>query len=48
MIYIDNSNFLGANVQTIKKHTITSAVTGKEVHMEINNEESSCMFMSCA
>jgi len=34
--------------KTAKKNTITSAVTSKEVHIEVNNEECSCMFMSRA
>jgi len=32
--------------KTTKKNTVTAVVTSKEVHIEANNEESSCMFMS--
>jgi hypothetical protein len=47
MIYADDVNLLGYNIDTIKKNTETEIDAGREVGLEVNAEKIKYMLLSC-
>jgi hypothetical protein len=47
LVYADEVNLLGGNVDTIKKNTETLIDTSKEVGLEVNAEKTKYMLLSC-
>jgi hypothetical protein len=46
LVYADNVNLLGANIDTINKNTQTLIVASKEVGLEVNVEKTKYMLVS--
>jgi hypothetical protein len=46
LVYVDDVNLLGDNIDTIKKNTETLTDTSKEV-VEVHAEKTKCMLLSC-
>jgi hypothetical protein len=46
LVYADDVNLLGDNIDTIKKNTQTLIDTSKEVGLEVNTEETKYMLLS--
>jgi hypothetical protein len=46
LVYVDDVNLLGNNIETIKKNTQTLIDAGKEVGLEVNTEKSKYMLLS--
>jgi hypothetical protein len=46
LVYTDDMNLLGDNIDTIKKHTETLIDTSKEVGLEVNAEKPKYMLLS--
>jgi hypothetical protein len=46
LVYADNVNLLGDNIDTIKKNTETSTDESKEVDLEVNVEKTNYMVLS--
>jgi hypothetical protein len=47
LVYADDVNLLGDNIDTIKRNTQTLIDTSKEVGLEVNTEITKYMFLSC-
>jgi hypothetical protein len=47
LVYADDVNLLGDNIDTIKKNTKTLIAAGKEVGLEVNAEKTKYMLLSC-
>jgi hypothetical protein len=47
LVYADDVNLLGDNINSVKKNTETLIGDSKEVGLEVNAEKTKCMFMSC-
>jgi hypothetical protein len=46
LVYADNVNLMGDNINTIKKNTKTLTDISKEVGLEVNSEKTKCMLLS--
>jgi hypothetical protein len=46
LVYADDVNILGDDIDTIKKNTQTSIDTSKEIGLEVNTEETKYMSLS--
>jgi hypothetical protein len=46
LVYADDSNIFGGNVQTVKKSTKTLMVASKETGMELNADKTKYVVMS--
>jgi hypothetical protein len=46
LVYADDVNLLGENVNIIKKNAEALLDAGKEIGLEVNSEKTKCMFMS--
>jgi hypothetical protein len=46
LVYADDVNLLGDDIETIKKNTQTLIDAGKEVGLEVNTEETKYMLLS--
>jgi hypothetical protein len=46
LVYADDMNLLGDNIDTIKKITVTSIDTSKKVGLEVNTEKTKYMLLS--
>jgi hypothetical protein len=47
LVYADDVNLLGGNIDTIKKHTETLTDSGEEVGLDVNAEKNKYMLLSC-
>jgi hypothetical protein len=47
LVYADDVNLLGDNIDTIQKNTQTLIDTSKEVGLEVNTEKTKYMLLSC-
>jgi hypothetical protein len=47
LVYADDANLLGANIDTIKKNTQTLINASKGIGLEINTEKTKYMLLSC-
>jgi hypothetical protein len=46
LVYVDDMNLLGDNIDTIKKNTRTSIDASKEIDLEVHTEKSKCMLLA--
>jgi hypothetical protein len=46
LVYADDVNVLGNNIETIKKNTQDSIDTSKEIGLEVNTEKTKYMSLS--
>jgi hypothetical protein len=46
LVYSNNVNILGDNIDTIKKNTQTLIDASKEIGLEVNTEKTKCMSLS--
>jgi hypothetical protein len=47
LVYTDNVNIVGRNINTIKKNTDCMLVADKDAGLEVNAEKTKYMFVSC-
>jgi hypothetical protein len=47
MIYPDNVNMLGKNINTIKKNIEVLLEASRDIGLEVSTEKTKYMFMSC-
>jgi hypothetical protein len=46
MVYVNDSNILGENINTIQKNTEALLDVTRVIDLEVNLETTKCMFMS--
>jgi hypothetical protein len=47
MVYADDVNLLGGNIDTIQKNTETLTDASKEIGLEVNTQKTKYMLLSC-
>jgi hypothetical protein len=46
LVYVDDFNMLGGNIQSVKENAETLAVVSKDIGLEVNADKTKCMVMS--